>query len=179
MIETGLKNDLIYSEDEFKNYNASNRNIEMQIIPIDQPHVTKMVLINLYSPPQGNTTEFFDKLYHTIVSLGTILNKDFELFIFRDFNINYISPISPGYKNIKWLEQRLGLHQLIHSPTRYALGNTCIDLIFSNCNCIRESGVIDVNISDHQNVLVTRKNEAKLKIETNFTGRSYLYLCQF
>ena len=39
--------------------------------------------------------------------------------------------------------------------------------------------MIDVNISDHQNVFVTRKNEVKIKIKTNSTGRSYLYLCQF
>ena len=88
----------------------------------------KMVLINLYRPPQGNTTEFCDELYNTIVSLGTILNKDFELFIFLDFNINYINPTSPRYKDIKWFEQRLGLHQLIRSPTRYAHVNTCIVL---------------------------------------------------
>ena len=63
---------------------------------------------------------------------------------------------------------------MIRSPTRYSHTNTCIDLIFTNCNCVGESGVIDVNISDHQPVSVTRKRQAKTNIQTRFTGRSYV-----
>ena len=93
-----IKNDMIYSENELKNHNTPNRNIEMQIILINQPHLKKIVLVNLYRPPQSNTTEFRDKLSDTIASINAIINKDFELFIYGDFNI--INPTSPGYLRI-------------------------------------------------------------------------------
>ena len=36
------------------------------------------------------------------------------------------------------------------------------------------SGVLDVNISDHQPIFVTRKHSSKIKMKTNFEGRSYI-----
>ena len=131
-----IKNDMIYSDSEFSNVNISNRNIEMQIISINQPHIKKILLINLYRPPQGNTTVFCDTLHDSIMSLNTTINNEFEIFILGDFNINYKNPISPGYKDIKWFEQRIGLQQLIDLTTRYSHMNTCIDLIFSNSKYI-------------------------------------------
>ena len=43
-----IKNDIIYLDSEFANYNTSNRNVEMQIISINQPHLKQIILINLY-----------------------------------------------------------------------------------------------------------------------------------
>ena len=169
-----IKNDLIYSDSEYANYNISSKNIEIQVLSINQPHLKKMLLLNLYRPPQGNTLLFCDTLHDIIVSLRTVIPNDFELFIIGDFNIDFLNPTSPGYRDIKWFEQRVGLQQLIKIPTRYSTVNTCIDLIFSNCKYVMRTGVADVNISDHQAIFITRKNTSKKKTKTKFTGRSYI-----
>ena len=120
-----IKNSLIYSENEFQNFNKSTKNIEMQLISINQPHLKKIVLINLYRPPQGNTTEFCNTLHDTVISIDAFQNNEIEIFIMGD--INYANPISPGYQDIKWFEQRTGLSQLITTTTRYSQNNSCID----------------------------------------------------
>ena len=68
----------------------------------------------------------------------------------------------------------MGFQQLINASTRYSRTNTCIDLISSNSKYIMNSGVPDVNISDHQAIFVTRKHSSKIKMKTNFIGRSYI-----
>ena len=93
-----IKNDMIYSDREFANFNLSNRNIELQIISINQPHLKKIVLLNLYRPPQGSTSIFCDTLHDQIVSLNTMINNEFEIIVFGDFNIDYSNPTAPGYK---------------------------------------------------------------------------------
>ena len=146
----------------------------MQILSINQPHLKKIIIANLYRPPQGNISEFCDTLHDTIVSINSLINRDAEIFILGDVNINYLNPTSPGYRDIKWFEQRVGLQQLITVPMRYSHVNTCKDLIFTNCENVLGSGVLDNNISDHQPIFVTRKYSSKIKTKTNFTGRSYL-----
>ena len=169
-----IKNDMIYSENEFSNLNVSSKNIEVQIFSINQPHLKKIIILNLYRPPQGNTTTFCETLYDITVSLKITVKNEFELFILGDFNIDYSNQTSPGYKDVKWLEQRLGLQQLINLPTRYSHVNTCIDLVFTDCKHVMKSGVANVNISDHQAIFITRKHTTKTKIKSEFTGRSYI-----
>ena len=89
-----IKNDIIFSDSEFAKHNISNRNMEMQIISINQPHVKKIAFINLYRPPQGNVTMFCDMLHDTIVSLNA--STTHEIFVLGDFNINYTNSTSPG-----------------------------------------------------------------------------------
>ena len=66
------------------------------------------------------------------------------------------------------------LKQLIGSTTRLNYrGGTCIDLIFTNCIFISDSGVLNDMISDHLPVYACRKpNRNPLKFET-VTGRTY------
>ena len=33
----------------------------------------------------------------------------------------------------------------------------CLDLIYSNCNMVSDSGVLDIMLSDHDMVFITRK----------------------
>ena len=93
-----------------------------------------------------------------------------------DFNIDILDTEIRNTDTTKLLDttQQYGLQQLIKSPTRYtAIKNTCIDLCFRNSDIINDAGVADINLSDHQIIVFTRK---KLKIKTtkcNFIGRSY------
>ena len=41
-----------------------------------------------------------------------------------------------------------------------------IDLIFTNSDCISDAGIMDLNFSDHQGILVTRKKQKREK--TNY-----------
>ena len=73
----------------------------------------------------------------------------------------------------------LGLKQIVREPTRFSVrngitSNSIIDMIFSNSEIIQTSTTLDINISDHQAVMVMRKKDtAPTKI--SFTGRSYKY----
>ena len=70
----------------------------------------------------------------------------------------------------------LGLKQFISGPTRYSrTKNSCPDLIFSDSDSIAASGVINVNVSNHFPIFVTRKKERAFTRKTRFTGRSYAH----
>ena len=71
-------------------------NVEMQWITINQPHLRKIFLCNLYRPPQGNITDFCNKLHNAILSINNTVNVDFEIYILGDFNVNYLDQTLPG-----------------------------------------------------------------------------------
>ena len=85
-----IKSNMIFSENELSDYNISSKNIEMQWLTINQPHLKKIVFCNLYRPPQGNLTEFCNTLHDTILSINAKVNVEFEVYILGDFNINYL-----------------------------------------------------------------------------------------
>ena len=63
-----------------------------------------------------------------------------------------------------------GLKQLIKHPTRC---NNTIDLIYTNSDYVIASGIVSVNLSDHNMIYLTRKkSKEKSEIKT-FYGRSY------
>ena len=51
--------------------------------------------------------------------------------------------------------------------------NAILDLIASNCDIIKESGTLDINISDHLPMFFIRKKIKAQKINVDFKGRSY------
>ena len=64
------------------------------------------------------------------------------------------------------------LRQFIDVLTRPD-SNTCIDLILSNCDIVKESGTLDTNISDHLPIFFIRKKIKTVKTKTSFRGQSY------
>ena len=78
----------------------------------------------------------------------------------------------PAKELISTLKQ-LGLRQIIKEPTRYSRDkDSCLDLFVTNSDIIASSGVCNVNISDHQMILLTRKKAKFLKLKCDFNGRS-------
>ena len=74
---------------------------------------------------------------------------------------------------IKKIMARNTLRQLISDPTRLATQHTILDLILTDSECVKHSGVLDINVSDHLPVFLLRK---KVHIKTpkcEFIGRSY------
>ena len=101
------------------------------------------------------------------------LYRSCEIYLLGDFNINYKATNNPETKKLKWFEQRSGLKQLITDITRFSKNNSCIDLIFSNSLFISDQGTLDVNLSDHEMIYITRKHIKKVKTPSSFQGRSY------
>ena len=80
----------------------------------------------------------------------------------------------PHSKDILSLMTSFGMKQKNWETTRYSSQiNTCIDLIFTNCDYISNSGTLDLNISDHQAIFVTKKKQAVKNNKIKFKGRSY------
>ena len=56
-----------------------------------------------------------------------------------------------------------------YSQTRHSI----IDLIFTNSKYISKSGVLDINLSDHEMIFITMKKCKSPKRQCTFSGRSY------
>ena len=65
------------------------------------------------------------------------------------------------------------MSQLITNPTQPSDSEVVIDLIFSNCKYILNSGTLDWNVSDHIPVYIKIKKLKTSFQKMEFTGRSY------
>ena len=143
------------------NFNTSSKDIEAQWILIKNPQSKTIILGNIYRPPQENITSFIDYLENTL----DIINLDkVELFLMGDFNIDDADSNNPDIKKLQEPMKQYGLRQIIKDFTRYSV-NKKIDLCFT--------GVDDINLSDHQMILITRKKLNVAKKICTFEGRSY------
>ena len=73
-----------------------------------------------------------------------------EIVICGDFNINYNLSHTDSFQLLKDLER-----EIINKDTR--ITSTRIDLIFTNCSNITDSGTIDFCMSDHEIVYFVKK----------------------
>ena len=148
-----------------------SQHLEAQWIEIQIPNMKTIYVGNCYRPPNGVEEIAIQNLNNMIDSILTKPNS--ELFILGDFNIDMNKP-SKARKEMADLSKDNGLNQLIKNTTRQTThSSTILDLIFTNSNCILESGVLHNNISDHFQVYALRKHKKKIKIPTTFKGRDY------
>ena len=96
-----------------------------------------------------------------------------EIFISGDFNINYFNKRDPNTRALMWLENVTGFKQLTKDVTRFSANNSCLDLILSDSEHVKNCGTLDVNLSDHEMIFVTRKMDSTTHKKTEFVGRSY------
>ena len=111
---------------------------------------------------------FCNILVNTMEEIGNNFNK--EIFTMGDFNINYLDKTDVNTKLLIQMEMNTGLKQQIKDPTR---GANVIDLIYTNSQDVADSGVMNLNISDHDLIFVTKKKETRKRKQGSFTGRSY------
>ena len=95
-----------------------------------------------------------------------------DVFVIGDFNIDYSNNRAVGKNYLKDLEMSTGLKQLIKEPIRYGTSNTLIDLVFTNCDFVFESGVLDINLSDHEGIYLIRKKRKDHYKRIDKYGRS-------
>ena len=138
-------------------------------VEIIRKHARNIILGIVYRPPNGNVKMFCDELTNKVNDIIDVENAD--IFVMGDFNINYNIKNNPDGKNILRFQELTNLKQLITENTRI---NNCIDLIFTNSNIIANSGVIELNISDHDLVYVTQKKQKVKHDKVKFCGRSYV-----
>ena len=99
-------------------------------------------------------------------------NKDgnTEMFILCDFNINYLDKKSDSYKCLHRFALLTNLKQYVKCATQK---EHCLDLIYNNSDNISNSGVLDIMLSDHELVFVSRKKVKTAYNYVHFRGRSY------
>ena len=148
----------------------------MQWILLTFENVRPIVIVNVYRPPQGD----YKNCCNTILEAfdNADLKENTDIFVKGDFNINWADKKSPCSKELSFAMTSLGLKQHITEATRVSFKNgqktaTTIDLIFSNSDYVKEARVMDLNLSDHQAVMVTRKKVTRKEKKVGFKGRSY------
>ena len=150
-----VKSDLDYSSYEFKHLNMSSKDIEIIWISFHPKNRRKYVIASVYRPPNGNVIAFCNMLKDMVTDITTDSNAD--IFITGDFNIDYNKHNHPKRQELKNWETSLGLKQYISYITRFSDSPSTIDLIFSNSDDISHSGVLHLNISDHEATYFVRK----------------------
>ena len=117
--------------------------IELYWLSLILPNCKKMIIGNVYRPPQGNTKMFCDSLDSKLLAIKNRQTCNYEIFILGDFNINYRTTTNPDTKLLKWFEQRSSLKQIINEVTRFSNLNSCIDLIFTDSLDLFEYGTLE------------------------------------
>ena len=107
-----------------------------------------------------------------VTDITTDSNAD--IFITGDFNIDYNKPNHLKRQELKNWETSQGLKQYISDITRFSDSPSTIDLIFSNSDDISHSGVLHLNISDHEATYFVRKKITPKFKRVTSKGRSYL-----
>ena len=171
-----ISNKVKYSDTKYDKLNVSFRDVEMLWLAIEISNLRPIVVVIIYRPPQGDHKK-----------CNTIINEAFEkanlkdntdIFLLGDFNVDFNDKPSNKVRDLDFTTRALGLTQLVKSDTRATFRNgittgTKIDLIFSNSDHIANSTTLDLNISDHLAVMVTRKKRPVAREKTEFMGRSY------
>ena len=171
-----VREGLVMNEFRYEKLNQSCRDVEMQWVSLEMPHMRRIVIVNVYRPPQGSYRKAC-KLIHDVIKEAD-LKDNAEIFLLGDFNIDLNNKSAPQSKELINTTNFWGLRQFITGNTRLgttgeALKGSCIDNIFSNSELITQAGVADWNFSDHLMVVVKRKRVRYKHKKVEFEGRSY------
>ena len=158
------------SIEKFKLLNLCNENIEVQWLYSVKGNGRKSVICNVYRPPNGSIVSFCDVMKALLLQIEDLDNYD--LFILGDFNVNTL--VNSIEKNLLYETFDLfNMTQLINEITTTSGTNTCIDLIFTNCQEIASKGPMNIHLSDHLPIHIIRKYEYVKPTYRKFKGRSY------
>ena len=171
-----VKSGLVMDEFSYAHLNKSSRDIEMQWVSLDIKNMRKIVIVNVYRPPQGDYKSACRAIHNAISDAN--LKDNAEIFLLGDFNINMLDKKSPMMKELEVTTSFWGLKAFITDCTRFGflegeLKGSCIDNIFTNSDIIAEAKILDWNFSDHLPVMVKRKRAKAVRTKVTFKGRSY------
>lgn len=145
-----LNSKLKHRTEKYIKYETTSINLEVQILEILLPCTRPIVLMNNYRPPSGKIPEAIQEFQSIINNL----ESNIELYVKGDLNIDY-NMNSASYKKLTTFETRNNLLQYITSYTRITRNSaTLVDHAYTNSQNITESGVIDLNMSDHYAIYI-------------------------
>ena len=152
-------------------YCVNDENLEQIGIDINVPNHKKITVINSYRPPSGNPSKAIEIIHGCLQTCDNLQKR--EIIIMGDLNINMLKSNTTGEKLLKELCKDFNLSQLITNPTRITqTTRTLLDIIITNMNFVKESGVLDYVISDHLPVYVVCKKERTHKEYCYTEGRN-------
>ena len=173
-----IQENLDFNKYRYSGLNQSTRDLEMQWVSLESKNMRRIVIINIYRPPQGDYKAGC-KLIHEAIKLAD-LKDNAEIILMGDFNIDLKSKSAKAVKELRTTTELWGLKPLISSITKpnmanngNLVGGTCIDNIFTNSGYITTARVLNWNYSDHFAVFAKRKRESVQHNKVDFYGRSY------
>ena len=107
-----INSNLKFSSTDSAHLNCSTQNAEILHVVIEQPHIKKCILINVYPASQGNIENFNDKIIDNI----TYINNTYpnaEMIMLVDFNLNIRDTNSEEFRQVKWIEHQLALNNIL------------------------------------------------------------------
>ena len=135
----------------------STQHGECQWVELCFENQRNIIIGNVYRPPQGHIDVFINYLDTCIEEINT---RDCDTYILGDCNIDVLDKKNDSTKKLLELLTQTGFSNLINMPTRYDSNkNSCIDHIYTNSAKVFDSGVLDVNISDHEMIYVIHKKQ--------------------
>ena len=166
------KDSVQVDDTKFSHLNISNGVIEVQWVVITRPHTKRILVGNVYRPPDGNLREAFEQLGD---ALDRVEEADkYETLIIGDLNADASKDNLSPANNIKQFAAEHSLQQVIDRPTRFSKHNkTTIDLAFTNIKHCTGSGTLNYNISDHKPIYILKKKIRNDETTTSHWGRSY------
>ena len=166
-----VKNSLSFDIVSDNMFSMSNCDIEFNTIRINRPHTRHLYIVSVNRPPTGKVSNCIDALESCLKFLPKLDKSD--IVIGGDFNINYAKPRQDNTKKLKHFANQNQFTQYIKDPTRPLQNDFIIDLIFSNCQNIQNSGSLSWNLSDHIPVFIKIKKTKCVPEKVEFRGRSY------
>ena len=164
-----VKEGIQFSDTKYEGMYVSCKDLEMQWISVKVNHIRPILVDNVYRPPQGDYKKCCNLITEPLNRAD--LNVTSEVYICGDFNIDYA-------KELTFTMKALGLTQVINSPTRTHFRNgmaksSLLDMIFTNSEHVKAAKTLDLNLSDHLAILVTRKKTWIKPKKVSFRDRSY------
>ena len=167
-----VRDDFLCDSTSLVNLNRSSDNHEMLWITLKPGGLKKLVLGVLYKPPDGKAEEFLEDMK---LGLDVLENhQDKEIHLLGDFNLDVILGATGKGKELVQMCKQKGLIQLVQSPTRVTpKKKSIIDLYFTNCQHVADSGLTKTNVSDHSQIFMRKKKAPQERIKSSFKGRIY------
>ena len=154
-------------------------------IKINRPGHKRVIIGLVYRPPNGNIDTFIMGFSNTLTEILGIGNvNSLECYILGDFNIDYLQEGTRGKQNLRNIEHKFNIRQIITSPTRQTINSkSLIDLLFTTtpADLITASGIRkNVLISDHLPVYVIKKKKREKHPNTHiYIRKTALYQAEY
>ena len=142
-----------------------------------KPGRKKTIMGLIYRPPSIKIDHFIARMNNTMSRLSTNHNlSQTDVVVLGDFNVNFTVTQNPMRTLLSTTMSDYGLRQTINRPMRVTnRSSSLIDLFFTNIQqaLLNASGVIQVSISDHMPVYISKKAQRQKHPKKVIASRRY------